>query len=91
MPTHTLCLPLPSLPTHRYFQDKDWTLKKMEVLVDVPDVIDLEPLRAPAGPAPGEVLQPEQQPEQQQQQQQQPAAAAQPAQVSCCIVCRRLH
>ncbi|KAG2446804.1 hypothetical protein HYH02_008364 [Chlamydomonas schloesseri] len=69
------------MQVNRYFQDKDWTLKKMEVLVPVPDVIDLEPLRAPAGPAPGEVLQPEQQ---QPEQQQQPAAAAaaQPAQAA---------
>ncbi|KAG2435345.1 hypothetical protein HXX76_007418 [Chlamydomonas incerta] len=63
---------------NRYFQDKDWTLKKMEVLVDVPGVIDLEPLRAPPGPAPGEVLQPEQQPEPAAAQPAQAAAAPQP-------------
>ncbi|GLC48552.1 hypothetical protein PLESTB_000110300 [Pleodorina starrii] len=59
---------------NRYFQDKDWTLKKMEVLVEVPDHLDLEPLRA-TGPQPGEQLQPPE-PDQAQQQQQQPAAAA---------------
>lgn len=52
----------------RYFQDRDWTLKKMEVLVDVPDHLDLSALRA-TGPQPGEALQPEE-----------PAAAATNAQ-----------
>ncbi|GFR49487.1 hypothetical protein Agub_g11426 [Astrephomene gubernaculifera] len=42
---------------NRYFQDTDWTLKKLEVLVEVPDRLDLEPLRG-AGPQPGEQLQP---------------------------------
>ncbi|GLI59780.1 hypothetical protein VaNZ11_001743 [Volvox africanus] len=59
---------------NRYFQDTDWTLKKMEVLVDVPDHINLETLRA-AGPQPDERLQPEDQPEQQQTSQPQTAAS----------------
>ena len=37
---------------------KDWTAKKLEVLVDVPDSINLEHLRG-SGPQPGEELQPE--------------------------------
>ena len=37
---------------------KDWTPKKLEVLVDVPDKLDLERLRA-TGVQPGERLQPE--------------------------------
>ncbi|EFJ49271.1 hypothetical protein VOLCADRAFT_90020 [Volvox carteri f. nagariensis] len=60
---------------NRYFQDTDWTLKKMEVLVDVPDHLDLEPLRA-TGPHPGERMQPAEPEEQQQQQQQQHVAVA---------------
>ncbi|PNG64668.1 Ubiquitin carboxyl-terminal hydrolase 5, partial [Tetrabaena socialis] len=51
---------------NRYFQDQDWTLKKMEVLVEVPDALNLEQLRA-AGPQPGETLQPADAPQQQQQ------------------------
>ncbi|KAG2483306.1 hypothetical protein HYH03_017809 [Edaphochlamys debaryana] len=47
---------------NRYFQDTDWTLKKMDVLVEAPDALDLEPLRA-AGPQPGEQLQPTDAPE----------------------------
>ena len=42
----------------RYYVDKDWTAKKLEVLVDVPDKLDLEHLRA-KGPQPDEQLQPE--------------------------------
>ena len=42
----------------RYYVDKDWTAKKLEVLVDVPDKLDLEHLRA-NGPQPDEQLQPE--------------------------------
>ncbi|KAK9828649.1 hypothetical protein WJX72_001313 [[Myrmecia] bisecta] len=42
----------------RYYVAKDWTARKLEVLVDVPDSLDLEPLRA-AGPQPHEELQPE--------------------------------
>ena len=37
---------------------KDWTPKKLEVLVDVPDQLDLEHLRG-RGAQPGEELQPE--------------------------------
>ncbi len=37
---------------------KDWTPKKLEVLVDVPDSLNLEHLRG-NGPQPGEQLQPE--------------------------------
>lgn len=46
------CLPTPPLcplllhasppPRRRYFQDTDWTYKKLDVQVDVPDVLDLE-------------------------------------------------
>ncbi|KAK9828336.1 hypothetical protein WJX74_009732 [Apatococcus lobatus] len=42
----------------RYYVAKDWTPKKLEVLVDVPDQLDLEHLRG-HGPQPGEELQPE--------------------------------
>lgn len=42
----------------RYYVAKDWTPKKLEVLVDVPDQLDLEHLRG-RGPQPGEELQPE--------------------------------
>eukprot|EP00884_Botryococcus_braunii_P007895 jgi/Botrbrau1/17106/Bobra.0157s0009.1 len=42
----------------RYLISSDWTPKKMEVLVDVPETLDLEFLRTP-GPQPGERLQPE--------------------------------
>lgn len=38
--------------------DKDWTAKKLEVLVDVPEALDLEHLRG-KGPQPDEQLQPE--------------------------------
>ena len=37
---------------------EDWTPKKLEVLVDVPDALDLEHLRG-GGAQPGEALQPE--------------------------------
>lgn len=37
---------------------EDWTPKKLEAQLDVPDTLDLEPLRS-AGVQPGEVLQPE--------------------------------
>ena len=46
------------LYARRYYVDKDWTAKKLEVLVDVPDALSLEHLRA-RGPQPGEQLQPE--------------------------------
>lgn len=42
----------------RYYVSKDWTPKKLEVLVDVPDTLNLEHLRG-NGPQPGEELQPE--------------------------------
>lgn len=42
----------------RYYVDKDWTAKKLEVLVDVPDALNLEHLRG-RGAQPGEELQPE--------------------------------
>lgn len=42
----------------RYYIADDWTPKKLEVLVDVPDQISLESLRS-QGPQPGEELQPE--------------------------------
>lgn len=42
----------------RYYVDEaTYTAKKLEVIVDVPDHIDLEPLRG-KGPQPGEALQP---------------------------------
>ena len=42
----------------RFFIAADWTMKKRDVLVPAPDVLDLEPLRA-QGLQPGEVLLPE--------------------------------
>lgn len=42
----------------RYYVSKDWTAKKLEVLVDVPDSLNLEHLRG-SGAQPGEELQPE--------------------------------
>lgn len=42
----------------RYYIAEDWTAKKLEVLVDIPDEISLESLRS-QGPQPGEELQPE--------------------------------
>ena len=42
----------------RYYVSKDWTAKKLEVLVDVPDSLNLEHLRG-SGAQPGEDLQPE--------------------------------
>ena len=50
--------PSPDIKFHSYYVAEDWTAKKMEVEVPVPDTLDLEALRG-AGPAPGEVLQPE--------------------------------
>ncbi|PSC74028.1 ubiquitin carboxyl-terminal hydrolase 5 isoform X1 [Micractinium conductrix] len=44
----------------RYYVDEErWEAKKMDVLVEPPAVLDLEPLRVPGGPQPGEQLQPE--------------------------------
>ena len=42
----------------RYYLAKDWTPKKLEVLVDVPDHLSLEHLRG-LGLQPGEQAQPE--------------------------------
>lgn len=42
----------------RYYVAKDWTAKKLEVLVDVPDTLDLEHLRG-TGPQNHEQLQPQ--------------------------------
>ena len=42
----------------RYYIAKDWTPKKLEVLVDVPDHLSLEHLRG-TGLQPGEKAQPE--------------------------------
>ena len=42
----------------RYYLAKDWTPKKLEVLVDVPDHLSLEHLRG-QGLQPGEQAQPE--------------------------------
>mmetsp|Transcript_62 Transcript_62/g.92 ORF Transcript_62/g.92 Transcript_62/m.92 type:complete len:885 (-) Transcript_62:589-3243(-) len=42
----------------RYYVGPDWTPKKMEVLVEVPDQLNLEHLRS-TGPLPGEELQPQ--------------------------------
>eukprot|EP01025_Chloroclados_australasicus_P059005 TRINITY_DN7449_c1_g2_i6.p1 TRINITY_DN7449_c1_g2~~TRINITY_DN7449_c1_g2_i6.p1 ORF type:complete len:301 (+),score=57.36 TRINITY_DN7449_c1_g2_i6:244-1146(+) len=59
----------------RYYQDaNDWSYKKMEVLVDMPDTLDLEPYRA-QGVQPGEVIQPEVEQQEQQEQQQQDQSA----------------
>ncbi|MEW5315258.1 MAG: hypothetical protein WDW38_006701 [Sanguina aurantia] len=46
------------LQMQRYFQDQDWTYKKLEVLIEVPDILDLTALRS-SGPEPGELLQPD--------------------------------
>ena len=53
------CLDLSS-PTwrRRFYQAEDWTAKKLECLVDPPDVLDLEQLRS-NGPQPGEQMQPQ--------------------------------
>ncbi|EIE18246.1 ubiquitinyl hydrolase [Coccomyxa subellipsoidea C-169] len=59
----------------RYYVSKDWTAKKLEVLVDVPDSLNLEHLRG-SGAQPGEELQPEDAPEPASNA---PAAAAAPA------------
>lgn len=40
---------------HRYFVDSDWRQKKIDALVDVPDVLDLRRFRG-IGPVAGEVL-----------------------------------
>lgn len=42
----------------RYFVTEQWVAKKLEVLVDVPEQVDLEWLRG-SGPQPHEQLQPE--------------------------------
>lgn len=42
----------------RYYVASDWTPKKLNVEVQMPDTLDLESLRA-RGPQPGEQLQPE--------------------------------
>uniref|UniRef100_A0A061RBY0 Ubiquitin carboxyl-terminal hydrolase n=1 Tax=Tetraselmis sp. GSL018 TaxID=582737 RepID=A0A061RBY0_9CHLO len=51
--------PILVVQMRRYYVDKDWTPKKMNVLVEVPETLDLEPLRS-KGPQPHENLQPEQ-------------------------------
>ncbi|KAI7836344.1 hypothetical protein COHA_009767, partial [Chlorella ohadii] len=44
----------------RYYTDVDtWQAKKLDVEVEAPQELDLEPLRAKGGPQPGEGLQPE--------------------------------
>lgn len=48
----------PPLLPPRYYVASDWTPKKMEVEVPMPDTLDLEHLRS-SGQQPGEVLQPE--------------------------------
>lgn len=47
-----------TLSVRRYYVDSDWTPKKMEVEVPVPDTLDLESLRG-GGLQPGETSQPE--------------------------------
>ncbi|KAL4452659.1 hypothetical protein ABPG75_008321 [Micractinium tetrahymenae] len=42
----------------RYYAE-NWEAKKMKVLVEAPQQLDLEQLRSPGGPQPGEELQPE--------------------------------
>lgn len=46
---------------YRYYVAEDWTPKKLEVEVPVPDELNLEQLRG-NGPQPGEQLQPEDEP-----------------------------
>ena len=50
--------PFLALQLKRFYVAPDWTPRKLDVLVDVPDDLDLEPLRG-GGPQPGEQLQPE--------------------------------
>ena len=50
--------PFLAVQLKRYYVASDWTPRKLEVLVDVPETIDLAALRG-EGPQPGEVLQPE--------------------------------
>ena len=50
--------PFLALQLKRFYVAPDWTPRKLDVLVDVPDDLDLEPLRG-VGPQPGEQLQPE--------------------------------
>lgn len=45
----------------RYYVDEQWRARKMEVLAAMPEVINLEPLRA-TGAQPAERIQPEQTP-----------------------------
>lgn len=49
------------LALRRYYVGEGWVPKKLDVLVDMPDRLDLEHLRA-RGPLPGELMQPEEQP-----------------------------
>ncbi|KAL3152058.1 hypothetical protein ABBQ32_001169 [Trebouxia sp. C0010 RCD-2024] len=49
------------LQMNRYYVTEQWVAKKLEVLVDVPEQLDLEWLRG-RGPQPNEQLQPEEQP-----------------------------
>lgn len=50
--------PLLVVQMRRYFVDTDWTPKKMNVLVEVPETLSLEAFRS-AGPQPDDKLQPE--------------------------------
>lgn len=52
------CTELRNSIVDRYYIAKDWTPKKLEVLVDVPDHLSLEHLRG-TGLQPGEKAQPE--------------------------------
>ena len=50
--------PFLAVQLKRYYVAADWTPRKLEVLVDVPETLDLAALRG-SGPQPGEALQPE--------------------------------
>ena len=70
-PSHRPDSPKPLDRLYSYYVAEDWTPKKMEVEVPVPDTLDLESLRG-TGPAAGEKLQPE---ETDKEQQAAPSAA----------------
>ena len=56
--TQTSCCDFLPVDVTRYYVASDWTPKKLNVEVQMPDTLDLESLRA-RGPQPGEQLQPE--------------------------------
>eukprot|EP00616_Rhizochromulina_sp_CCMP1243_P005857 CAMPEP_0118975056 /NCGR_PEP_ID=MMETSP1173-20130426/14328_1 /TAXON_ID=1034831 /ORGANISM="Rhizochromulina marina cf, Strain CCMP1243" /LENGTH=845 /DNA_ID=CAMNT_0006924877 /DNA_START=18 /DNA_END=2555 /DNA_ORIENTATION=- len=54
--------PLLAIQVQRYYVDETWTPKKLEVVLDVPDTLDLASLRAPPGAQPGSAFQPDETP-----------------------------